>query len=692
MTDKDFIVEIGCGELPPKALRALSAAFTAGIRKGLEDAALSFGVIEEFAAPRRLAVRVSSLQTTQRDVAQERFGPAVAAAFDKEGSPTPAASGFARSCGVDISALEQTEKDGVIKLVFRSVSRGRATTELLPGIVSQALARLPIPRKMRWGSSREEFVRPVHWVLMLLGTDVVPCTLFGIEADNTTRGHRFHSSGSLPVADPAAYESVLLDARVIADYEKRKARVKELISEEGRKLSANVVIDEDLLEEVTSMVEWPVALTGRFDTEFLKVPAEALVSSMKNHQKCFYLLDSDGLMLPNFIAVSNLESRDPAQVIAGNERVIRPRLADAAFFFDTDRKQTLASRQEQLKTIVFQQELGTVHEKSQRVANLAGFIAERLDANRADCERAALLAKCDLITSMVSEFAELQGIMGYHYATHDGESPAVAAALNEQYMPRFAGDSLPQSITGSILAVADKLDTIVGLFAIGQPPTGSKDPFALRRAAIGLLRILVEKELDLNILDCINSACSAYAHVTADQAALGEQVFEFLLERFRAWYQGEGISAEVFQSVFVMKPVSPLDFDRRVNAVHAFSSLPESAALAAANKRVSNILQKQGSGAEKTQVNEALFSEAAEKQLASVIAESAAQVTPLFAAHQYREGLAALAGTRSAVDGFFDEVLVMAEDDAVRMNRLALIAQLRDLFLQVADISCLHTS
>ena len=693
MTVKDFLVEIGCGELPPKALQTLSDAFANGVTKGLKDAGLDVGIVEQFAAPRRLAVRVSALETFQKDIAHEKFGPAVISAYDKEGKPTPAAAGFARSCGVDISSLEKIEKDGVEKLVFRSVHKGRSTAELLPAIIVDALAKLPVPRKMRWGSSREEFVRPVHWILILFGADVIETTIFGVQSDNYTCGHRFHHNKPIVIKNPADYETLLYSTgKVQADYQKRKDRVRTLVLAEAARLSAAVVIDEDLLNEVSSMVEWPVALTGRFDTAFLDVPAEALISSLKNHQKCFYLLDQQGKMLPYFIAVSNIESRDPAQVIAGNERVIRPRLADAAFFFETDKKQTLVSRQEQLKSIVFQQKLGTVFDKSARIANLAGFIAERLNANKAWCERAALLSKCDLLSNMVSEFAELQGIMGYHYAVHDKEPVEVAIALNEQYMPRFSGDRLPSSMTGSILAIADKLDTIVGLFMIGQPPTGSKDPFALRRAALGVLRILVEKQLDLDIVESVRFAAEAYPNIGGSKPEVATQVFDFLLERFRAWYQLENVSAEVFQSVFALRPSRPLDFNQRIKAVHRFSQLPESSSLASANKRVSNILQKQEGGALNLNVDIKLFSEDAEKELAQLIATKSAQVKPLFAEGRYTEGLELLAKTKPAVDRFFDEVLVMSEDPHVRANRLALISQLRNLFLEVADISYLQPS
>ncbi len=691
MATKDFLVEIGTGELPPKALRTLSESFLSGIRSALEAADLHFDAITPFATPRRLAVIVKGLQEHQADKAMERFGPAISAAYDKDGKPTPAATGFARSCGMALEALESVEKDGVVKLVFRSVTKGGETRNLLADIVSRSLSALPIPKKMRWGSSRDEFVRPVHWVVMIFGAEVIPASILGISSGNQSRGHRFLHNQPLSIHSADEYESKLTGGKVVADYERRKSIIRMLVNAEGEKLGARVVIEEDLLEEVTSLVEWPVALTGKFDEHFLSVPREALVSSMKSHQKCFYLLDKQGNLLPNFITVSNIESLDPAQVIAGNERVIRPRLADARFFFDTDRKQTLASRQEQLKTIVFQQELGTVFEKSARVSALSGFIAGELSANQAWCERAALLSKCDLVTNMVSEFAELQGIVGYYYAVHDNEPGEVAVALNEQYMPRFSGDRVPTTLTGSVLAIADKLDTIVGLFAIGQPPTGSKDPFALRRAALGILRIIVEKELDLDLLQSIRFACASYSSL-ALKPGLDNQVFDFLLDRFKAWYQADGISAEVFQSVFVLRPTKPLDFDLRVRAVHHFSSLPEAQSLASANKRVSNILQKEVQTGERIPVDPTLFRADAERHLADVLEKQKAYVTPLFRAREYTRGLESLAGCKSAIDGFFDGVLVMDEDLLVRSNRIALLRALRELFLEVADISHLQTS
>ena len=693
MSVSDFLVEIGCAELPPKALKGLSDAFISGLVTGLNAAGLSYGEIKAFTSPRRLAARVERLAIAQADSNVERIGPALSAAYDKDGCPTPAALGFARSCGVELSALEKTKKDGVDKLVFRALKKGEDSSKLLPDIVMGALHKLPIPRKMRWGSTRDEFVRPVYWLVMLFGETVLETELFGIRSGRITRGHRFQCENPITITNPAEYEGLLMHPGfVIADYETRKARVRELILEQGALLGALVHIDEDLLDEVTSMVEWPVALTGKFDEHFLAVPAEALISSMKNHQKTFYVTDKKGKMLPNFIAVANLASKDPAQVIAGNERVIRPRLADAAFFFDADRKTTLVSRLPLLGKIVFQQQLGTVEQKSLRVAELSSFIASSTSADERISNRAALLAKCDLLTNMVSEFPELQGIMGSYYARHDGEAEAVALAITEQYLPKFAGDAVPSSEAGAILAIAEKIDTICGLFAIGQPPTGSKDPFALRRAALGVLRILVEKSMDVDLVFVIEKSLVLYiAQGLVVPATTQAEVLNFMLERFRAWYQADGIKAEVFQSVMELRPTRPLDFANRVSAVNQFSLLPESASLSAANKRVSNILSKHQAVIPAT-FDISMLVEPAEKILAERISGLLAEVSPLFDDSEYALGLEKLSVLKPAIDTFFEDVMVMTDDVSLRDNRLALLSQLRALFLRVADISCLHTT
>lgn len=691
MPKQDLLVEIGTEELPPKALQNLSRAFADGICAGLKTEGLAFASRRLFATPRRLAVLLTALDQQQQDKTVERVGPAVSAAF-KDDKPTPAALGFARSCGVEVTELARVVKDGIEKLAHSATEHGKPTAALLPGIIDKALAALPIPKRMRWGSSRNEFVRPVHWLIVLFGNDVIKTNILGVDSGAFTYGHRFHHNKKIDVPVPSQYEALLENTgSVIPDFEKRKALIAQLVEAEAAAIDATVVINDDLLCEVTSLVEFPVALMGKFDEHFLEVPPEALILAMKSHQKCFYLTDAAGKLLPRFIAVSNIRSKDPAQVIEGNERVIRPRLADARFFFETDKQSTLHSRSEQLTKIVFQQTLGTVYDKSMRVAKLASFIAQSVGGNKAYCQRAAELSKCDLVTSMVGEFADLQGLMGYYYALHDGEPEEVAKAINEQYQPRFAGDALPSTNTGSILALADKLDSIVGMFAIGQPPTGSKDPFALRRAAIGVLRILVESKIDLNLLRAIEVALDSLAFV--DPAAdTKDKVFDFMLERFRTWYLDSGISIDVFQSVISLKPERPLDFHNRIAAVAHFSKLDASQSLAAANKRVTNILAKLSPSEIPATVDNNLLQEAAEKALNDQLEKVSMQVSPLFDAGNYQEGLAQLVLLKESVDAFFDQVLVMCEDHSVRANRLALLLQLRNLFLRVADISFLHSN
>ena len=690
MSNRDLLIEIGTEELPPKALLKLSRSFQQEIEKGLGKNNLAFSDTQSFATPRRLAVVVNALQEVQDDISVEKFGPAVKAAFDDEGNPTRAAEGFARSCGVTVKDLKEKDDGKVVKLYYASEQKGEATASLLPQIVSDALDALPIPKRMRWGSLRNEFVRPVHWVVLLFGSETVEADILGVHSGNQTRGHRFHMPGDITVNTPGDYEKALSEsAYVIPDFEKRQALVRSQVEQEAEKLGANVSIDSDLLNEVTALVEWPVALTGSFDEAFLAVPKEALVSSMKKHQKCFTLEDSDGNICPNFITVSNLESLAPEKVVAGNERVIRPRLADAAFFFNQDKNHSLESRQDKLKTVIFEQTLGTVHDKSARVAGLAAFIAGAIGSDTALATRAAQLGKCDLLTGMVGEFADLQGIMGYYYALHDGESEEVASAINEQYMPRFAGDELPQTKTGIVLALAERIDTIVGLFGIGQPPTGSKDPYALRRAALGVLRIIVEKTLALDLSECVANAISQYGKLP-EQENLEAKVLDFIFERFRAWYSDEGVSANIFQAVDAVRSSSPLDFDLRIKAVQEFVSLKEAEALSIANKRVSNILAKLDQ-LPVNPVDASLLNEEAEKTLAEQIDKLLIQVEPMLQGQDYGKALSSMALLQADVDRFFDEVMVNTEDEKVRQNRQSLLHQLRQLFLQIADISLLQT-
>ena len=692
MNTRDLLIEIGTEELPPKALANLSAALELSLTEQLRALQLSFGTVQRFASPRRLAVLVEALDEAQQDQEKTRLGPAVQAAFDDTGAPTPAALGFAKSCGVDVDQLSRIEKDGVEKLSFSINEKGRTTQALVPTLIETALNRLPIPKRMRWGASRIEFVRPLHWAVVLFGEETIETDILGVRSGHCTRGHRFHNNQDLPLVHPSDYESVLKEqGRVIASFDKRRDLIREQVEQQARMHEAVAIIDEALLDEVTSLVEFPVALTGSFDKAFLAVPQEALILAMKSHQKCFHLADAEGRLLPKFVAISNLESKDPQQVITGNERVIRPRLADAQFFFDTDREKPLITRKDSLGSLVFQDRLGTVLDKCERVSQLSRQVAEQVSADPAHCMRAAELSKCDLLTSMVGEFADLQGLMGSYYAANDGEAPEIAQAIHEQYQPRFAGDDLPASETGSILAVADKLDTMVGLFGIGQPPTGSKDPFALRRSAIGILRILVEKPLELDLKWLIKASLESFPDdlLLADT---GDKVFEFILERFRTWYLDEGISSEEFQSVFALRPSRPLDFHRRIQAVHTFAQMPEAQSLAAANKRVANILSKQDSAAVPPALSESLLQQSAEKALYAAIIDKESEVVPYVKQGDYQKSLTLLAELKPAIDGFFDEVLVMAEDKAVRDNRLALLAKLQALFLNLADISHLTKS
>ena len=695
MSARDFLVEIGTEELPPKALPSLSKAFSNEILTSLKQLELKFDDSESYATPRRLALLVKGLDESQADKMIERFGPAVQAAFDKDGNATPAAAGFAKSCGVEIDQLQHIEKDGVDKLYYSASQPGQPTATLLSTVVSEALDKLPIPKRMRWGNSRAEFVRPVHWVVQLFGDEIVAGEFFGVSAGRQSRGHRFHADKSIDIDSPANYAALLEnEGHIIPQFDRRREMIRELVIAEGVKANATSIIDEALLTEVASLVEFPVALTGKFEAHYLEVPAEALILAMKSHQKTFYCVDAEGKLLPLFIAVSNIISKDPAQVIEGNERVIRPRLADASFFFETDKQVSLESHLEALKKIVFQDKLGTVYDRSVRIAKLSRSLAPLCGADPDLCERAAMLSKCDLMTNMVGEFADLQGLMGRYYALNDGEPLEVAEAIDEQYRPRFAGDELPSGVTGAVLALSEKLDTLCGLFAIGQPPTGSKDPFALRRAAIGLLRILIEKELELDLTVCIDHAFKGLADLDPSSVDCSEktqqQALAFLLDRLQAWSADRGISPGVFQSVMALKPTRPVDFDRRVQAVAHFQSLDESAALAAANKRVSNLLAKQRVDAD-AQVNVDLFAEPAEKALFDKLVAVESEVDPLFARGDYKQGLALLAQLRQTVDAFFDDVLVICDDEALRNNRLALLSRLRRGFLRTADISYLSS-
>ncbi|APX91470.1 glycine--tRNA ligase subunit beta [Halomonas sp. 1513] len=679
-----LLVELGVEELPPAAIDRLSDALAEGIRQGLSDAEVSFSRVTAYATPRRLAVHIHELADKQPDRQVERRGPALAAAF-KDGAPTKAAQGFARSCGVEVSDLIHLETDKGTWLGFREQQQGESIERLLPGIVNKAVTSLPVPKNMRWGGSRIEFSRPVHWLVMLYGDRVIEAETLGLSADRITYGHRFHAPGAISLTHPDDYLDALENAYVLADRQRRRERIREQVLAEAEVQDAQAVIDETLLTEVSGLVEWPVALTGSFDERFLEVPPECLISSMKANQKYFHLLDDHGKLKPLFITIANIESHEPERVIDGNEKVIRPRLADAAFFYDIDRKTPLAERQAGLTSVVFQQQLGSLADKARRSAIVAHAIAERIGGSSAHAERAALLAKCDLVTEMVLEFPELQGIMGCYYARQDGEPEEVAQALYEQYLPRFATDEIPRSRTGLALALADRLDTLTGIFGIGQRPTGAKDPFALRRAAIGVLNIMVKGELDLDLRELLNLAVEQHQQLPKVDG-LVDDVLAYMLDRFRAWAQDEGISVESYLAVRVRPVTKPLDFARRMRAVHGFTARDEAAALAAANKRVSNILAKQDHDGS-TSVDAQLLHEDAEQALHRALAARREEVAPLFQAADYSAALDRLATLREPVDAFFDQVMVMAEDPAVRHNRLALLAGLQSLFLEVADIT-----
>jgi glycyl-tRNA synthetase beta chain len=687
---RDLLIEIGTEELPPKALLNLATAFEKGIAEGLEKAGFPALVLHRFATPRRLAVLIENLLTRQADRHLERRGPALSAAFGPDGQPTKAAEGFARSCGLgSVAELQQQKTEKGAWLVHVSIEPGAATAALIPGLVEAALAGLPIPKRMRWGDRDDEFVRPVHWVVLLFGDEVIAATVMGVTTGRETRGHRFHHPAPITLASPADYAAQLKTAgKVIADFDERRAAIQAQAERVATELNGVAVIKPELLDEVTALVEWPVALAGNFEQRFLDVPSEALMSTMQDNQRYFPVVDANGKLRPHFITMMNLESRDPAQVRAGNERVIRPRFSDAEFFWNQDRKQPLAARQEPLKQVVFQQRLGTLADKSQRVAALARFIADATGGNPAWAERAASLAKCDLLTQMVQEFPELQGIMGRYYALHDQEPTEIAQALEEHYLPRFAGDRLPMTATGRALALADRLDTLLGIFAIGQPPSGAKDPFALRRAALGVLRILVEGQVDLDLRDTLQRAAAGFdPALNAAQAVAA--VFEFILERLRGYYLDQGLRADSFEAVLECRPTRPLDFDRRIRAVSAFRELPEATSLAAANKRIRNILKKID-GVLPIQVQPDLLREVAEQILAGRLVELSSDVMPLMDRGLYAEALSRLAALREPVDAFFDQVLVMADDPALRDNRIALLNKLGGLFLRVADFSRLQ--
>jgi len=691
MVKQDLLIEIGTEELPPKALDHLSTAFQSSVKTQLRQADLAFESIQRFATPRRLALLVTQLDTAQADREVERKGPAVKAAFDQDGNATKAAEGFARSCGVAVSELEQVDTPKGAWLIFRQNQPGQQTEALVPAMVEQALARLPIPKRMRWGSGDAEFVRPVHWIVMLLGDKTVDCKIMGLKAGRTTHGHRFHHPDPIELASPATYARTLFNpGHVIADIDARREKIQAQV--EGIAFEAGMVaaIDPSLLDEVTALNEWPVAIMGSFDDRFLEVPSEALIKAMQEHQKYFPVVDNDGKLQPRFITISNIQSQDPAQVSAGNERVIRPRFSDAAFFWEQDLKQPLDTFAPKLRNVVFQKELGSLYDKSQRISQLAQLIANQLDLDTTQAARAAELAKCDLLSNMVGEFPSLQGVMGRYYAEHAGEGGDIPAAIEEQYLPRHAGDNLPQTDCGRVIAIADRLDTLVGIFAIGQKPTGEKDPFGLRRAALGVLRILIETPLQLDLEALLQATTEGLANKLGTRNTASE-VFDYMMERLNAYYADQDISPDLIDAVLSRRPTQPADFDLRIKAVSHFRQLPEAEALAAANKRIRNILRKTDETfPEQADIN--LLVEDSEKRLAEQVATLEPKIKPLLSQGLYSDALKQLAALREPVDQFFDDVMVMCDDDSLRQNRLALLSSLSELFLHVADLSRLQTS
>ncbi|EKO3395996.1 glycine--tRNA ligase subunit beta [Vibrio fluvialis] len=685
---KEFLIELGTEELPPKQLRTLAEAFATNFATELQSADIAHDGVTWYATPRRLALKVANLAEGQPDKVVEKRGPAVSVAFDADGNPTKAAQGWARGNGITVEQAERLVTDKGEWLLFKEQVKGQDTSAVVVDMAAKALANLPIAKPMRWGDKETQFIRPVKTLTILFGNELIEGEILGVKSDRIIRGHRFMGEPEFTIDSAEQYPAILLErGKVIADYETRKAMIIDGAQKAAAELGGIADLEDDLVEEVTSLVEFPVVLTAKFEEKFLKVPAEALVYTMKGDQKYFPVYDANKHLLPNFIFVSNIESKEPRHVIEGNEKVVRPRLADAEFFFNTDRKKPLIDRLPQLENAIFQKELGTIKDKTDRITELAGYIAEQIGANVEQSKRASLLAKCDLMTSMVFEFTDTQGVMGMHYARHDGEAEEVAVALNEQYMPRFAGDELPSNGVSSALAMADKLDTIVGIFGIGQAPKGS-DPFALRRASLGVLRIIVEYGYNLDLVDLVAKAKSLFGDRLSNDN-VEQEVIEFMLGRFRAWYQDEGFSVDIIQAVLARHPTKPADFDQRVKAVSHFRALEAAEALAAANKRVGNILAK-FDGELAQEIDLALLQEDAEKALAEAVEVMTEALEPAFATGNYQQALSQLAGLREPVDAFFDNVMVMADDEALKKNRLTLLNNLRNLFLQIADISLLQ--
>lgn len=688
MNTETLLIELGTEELPPKSLKNLAVTLYQQIKDQLDNADLAYDDIKWFATPRRLAVKVTKLAEKQADKEIEKRGPAINVAFDAEGNPSKAAQGWARSNGISVDEAQRLKTDKGEWLLHRATQAGKTVEALIPDMVKFALSKLPIPKPMRWGSTRIQFIRPVHTLTMMFGEKIIAGETLEVSSNNLVTGHRFHHQGLVTLAHADEYEEKLKAAFVQVDYQQRQDLILKEIHKAAEKLNGVALIDDGLLEEVTGLVEWPVILIGSFDEAFLQVPAEPLIYSMKDHQKYFPVNDKNGQLLNKFIFVTNIESKDPSQVIKGNEKVIRPRLADAEFFFKTDMSKTLESRLESLSSVLFQKQLGTLKEKSERIATLSGIVAGKIGENTEQANRAGLLSKTDLMSDMVLEFPQVQGTMGKYYAQNDGEVPAVAQALEDQYRPRFAGDALPEGNIGCAVAIADKIDSLVGIFGINQPPKGDKDPFALRRAAIGLIRIIIEKQLNLDIDDLIKESVNLYGDKLSNEN-VNKQVVDFVLGRFRSHYQEQGISVDVIQAVLANAPTEPLDFEKRIKAVSHFKSLDEAATLAAANKRVGNILAK-FKGELFNEFNPSLATEDQEKALSKAFNAVKVSIAPFMADKNYQAALTELACLKAPIDDFFDNVMVMADDEAVKTNRLTLLNEIRNSFFAIADVALLQ--
>jgi glycyl-tRNA synthetase beta chain len=688
MTAHNFLFELGTEELPPKSLKQLSDVFEKELLKGLGDSSLAFGSAKSYASPRRLAIVITDLQAKQPDKEVEKRGPAVKAAYDSEGNPSKALQGFARSCGVEVDQLISLKTDKGEWLGYRSVQPGRSAAEVLPKLIEQALSRLPIAKRMRWGTSTAEFVRPVKWITSLLDDQIMPLELFGLSAGNVTRGHRFHCSSELLISNPNDYADILLQrGSVVADYDQRKQQVREMAENAAAELGGSARIDPDLLEEVSSLVEWPSPIVGQFDKKFLDMPSEMVISTIEDHQKYFPVFSADGKLMNSFITIANIVSKNPAAVSAGNEKVVSPRLEDTLFFWNQDRKQTLAERRDRLKSVMFQKELGSVYAKTERVTELATSLAGALNASIEKIQQAGAICRSDLVTHVVYEMPELQGLMGRYYAELEGLDSEVCESMEEQYFPRFSGDGLPNSGVSTSLALAEKLDSICGIFAIGRKPTGDKDPFALRRAAIGVLRILIEKKIPLSLGDLLHKAISLQPVTVKEPEQLSVDLRKFFDDRLKAYCLDNGYSADQFEAVMAANPSSPLDVVNRLAAVSKFLESDDAIALAAANKRIGNILKKNAAALGDSGLDQNLLTDRAEKEVAAALERVRAPFLASLSAGDYLQALGALAGLRQPVDDFFENVMVMADDMDVRANRLALLSELRGLFMSVADFS-----